>query len=80
MVVDHDGRKLDDLIRGIEACKYIHPLVMGAKVAEIESWDDNHPLGHPETVHGAFDSLFNHDLDEGNSIYVKALDLDIDFS
>jgi hypothetical protein len=80
MVVDHENRRLDDIIRGIEDCKYIHPIVMGGKVAEIESWTDAHPLNKRDTMHQAFDSLFELNIDEEWSTYVKALDLEIDFS
>lgn len=78
MVVDHGSRRLDDIIRGIEDCKYIHPNVMSIEERVVE-WDDNHPLNKTSTSKQTFKELFSDEGDQCAEEYNRALDQQIDF-
>lgn len=80
MVVDSNDNNLTGIIAELENCSYAYTNVMRVKTAEIESWDDNHPLNKSETALQIFDSLFKDDVDQNHNSYVKALDQEIDFA
>lgn len=44
LVINHEDMPQDDVEHYIENARFVNPLVVSHKVAEIGEWDDAHPL------------------------------------
>lgn len=78
MVVDHENRFFEDVVSGLENCKYIYPRVISSAVREVE-WSDGHPLNNRTTSKQSFENLFSDEDDHAREEYSRALDQAIDF-
>lgn len=74
MVLDHEDRFQEDIVSGIENCKYIHPTVLNVQVREVSEEFERNMISK-ET----FRELFSEGVVEAREEYDRALDRDIDF-
>lgn len=58
VVMDFEGTREEEIVEMLERTKHLHPSVIDIKSAEIENWNDDHPLNQDATFQSEVDKLF----------------------
>ena len=59
LVIDHENTGIDEIKELLTNARYINPIVMDVKDAEIGEWCDEHPLNKHDTHLKEYNRLFN---------------------
>ena len=58
LVIDHENYGEDDITDALQTVRYFHPSILSVKEANIEEWNDNHPLNKRKPSKEILDQYF----------------------